>query len=98
MPIYEYKCSDCGETSELLVGIGRNSDDLVCRSCGGSRLEAPVVRACNRDRWSTFSPFSRIHMLRVRSLKPGLHPWKLLWFDVRVDFPDRLHWKVWKHK
>jgi len=40
MPIHEYKCSDCGETSELLVGIGRNSDELVCRSCGGTRLEA----------------------------------------------------------
>jgi putative FmdB family regulatory protein len=40
MPIHEYKCSDCGETSELLVGIGRNSDELVCRSCGGGRLEA----------------------------------------------------------
>ena len=44
MPIYEYKCSDCGETSELLVGIGRNSDELVCRSCGGSRLE-PLLSA-----------------------------------------------------
>ena len=47
MPIYEYKCSDCGETSELLVGIGRNSDDPTCRSCGGSRLEpqlsAPAI-------------------------------------------------------
>ena len=44
MPIYEYKCSDCGQTSEFLVGIGRNSDDLACRSCGGSRLE-PLLSA-----------------------------------------------------
>ena len=47
MPIHEYKCSDCGHVSELLVGIGRNSDDLVCASCGGSGLEqlmsAPAV-------------------------------------------------------
>jgi putative FmdB family regulatory protein len=39
MPIYEYKCSQCGHVNELLVGIGRNSDDLVCTSCGGSGLE-----------------------------------------------------------
>jgi len=39
MPIYEFKCADCGQTSELLVGSGRNSDDLTCNSCGGSRLE-----------------------------------------------------------
>lgn len=39
MPIYEYKCKDCGEISELLVGIGRNSDELSCRSCGGNQLE-----------------------------------------------------------
>ena len=39
MPIHEYRCVDCGEVSELLVGIGRNSDNLSCRSCGGSNLE-----------------------------------------------------------
>jgi putative FmdB family regulatory protein len=38
MPIYEYLCSDCGHVSELLVGIGRNSDNLVCGRCGGSDL------------------------------------------------------------
>lgn len=39
MPIHEYKCAACGSVSELLVGIGRNSDDLTCRSCGGNELE-----------------------------------------------------------
>jgi putative FmdB family regulatory protein len=29
MPLYEYKCSECGHVSELLVGIGRNADDLI---------------------------------------------------------------------
>jgi putative FmdB family regulatory protein len=45
MPIYEYRCADCGEVSELLVGIGRNSDDLTCRSCGGKRLEKMMSAA-----------------------------------------------------
>jgi len=39
MPIYEYLCTECGRVSELLVGIGRNSDPLVCDACGESRLE-----------------------------------------------------------
>lgn len=39
MPIHEYRCLDCGNVCELLVGIGRNSDNPVCRSCGGSKLE-----------------------------------------------------------
>ncbi|MFH0823099.1 MAG: zinc ribbon domain-containing protein [Pseudomonadota bacterium] len=51
MPIYEYKCSNCGQESELLVGIGRNSDELVCASCGGTGLEkimsAPAVSPYN---------------------------------------------------
>jgi putative FmdB family regulatory protein len=51
MPIYEYRCSECGQVSELLVNIGRNSDELICASCGGSRLEqlmsAPVVSVNN---------------------------------------------------
>jgi len=39
MPIYEYRCIECGHVSELLVNIGRNSDELKCDSCGGSRIE-----------------------------------------------------------
>jgi putative FmdB family regulatory protein len=45
MPIYEFKCSDCGHVSELLVGIGRNSDELVCGSCGQSHLEQQMSAA-----------------------------------------------------
>ncbi|MDD3473211.1 MAG: zinc ribbon domain-containing protein [Syntrophaceae bacterium] len=39
MPIREYSCEDCGAVSELLVGIGRNSSEVVCKSCGSSRLK-----------------------------------------------------------
>ncbi len=38
MPIKEYSCEDCGKVSELLVGIGRNSSELKCSSCGSERL------------------------------------------------------------
>ena len=40
MPIHEYTCSQCGRVSELLVGIGRNSDEIACKFCGATDLEA----------------------------------------------------------
>lgn len=40
MPIKEFKCLDCGVTNELIVDIGRNSDQKICRSCGSNQLEA----------------------------------------------------------
>jgi len=45
MPIREYKCAQCGKVSELLVGIGRNSDEVVCSHCGGKDLEALMSAA-----------------------------------------------------
>ena len=38
MPLYEYKCSRCGATSERLV---RSHENIVptCRECGSDRVE-----------------------------------------------------------
>jgi putative FmdB family regulatory protein len=49
MPIYEYRCADCGETSEFLTGLGAD-DSIFCRHCGSVRMQkilsaAAVVRA-----------------------------------------------------
>lgn len=44
MPIYEYRCHDCGVTFEVLV---RSDRAITCPHCGGSSLEklisAPFV-------------------------------------------------------
>ncbi|RLB08228.1 MAG: zinc ribbon domain-containing protein [Deltaproteobacteria bacterium] len=39
MPIYEYRCLACGETSEIFQGIGDSSDPLQCKHCGSKDLE-----------------------------------------------------------
>ncbi len=39
MPIYEYRCRQCGRKSEFLVGVGSASDELKCPECGSSDLE-----------------------------------------------------------
>ncbi len=36
MPIYEYRCMDCGGVSEILV-LGK-SDSVRCKDCGGTVL------------------------------------------------------------
>ena len=46
MPIYEYRCKDCGKEFEALV---RKSDVPACPSCQGTELERqfslPVVKS-----------------------------------------------------
>jgi putative FmdB family regulatory protein len=37
MPIYEYRCQQCGAVSEYLVGIGCD-DPIVCKDCGSSQM------------------------------------------------------------
>lgn len=37
MPIYEYRCEDCGSTFEKLVR--RTSDAIECPSCGQQHLK-----------------------------------------------------------
>ncbi len=39
MPLYEYKCTECGELQEVLTGVGAASEGLACPSCGGTSLE-----------------------------------------------------------
>ncbi len=38
MPIYDYRCRDCGTVSEVLVR-GEDSASARCASCGGENLE-----------------------------------------------------------
>jgi len=38
MPVYEYRCENCGEQIEVLVRSGA-STTLTCPNCGSPRLE-----------------------------------------------------------
>ncbi|MBM4464147.1 MAG: zinc ribbon domain-containing protein [Chloroflexi bacterium] len=39
MPIYEYRCSECGERFEKLVRFGTSTSEIECPKCGGRRVE-----------------------------------------------------------
>ena len=39
MPIWEYRCRDCGRVSEFLVGVTKVEEVLSCKGCGSKELE-----------------------------------------------------------
>ncbi|AEH44747.1 regulatory protein, FmdB family [Thermodesulfatator indicus DSM 15286] len=44
MPIYEFTCSECGETFEELV-LGGSYDGIKCPKCGSEKVEK-IMSAC----------------------------------------------------
>ena len=39
MPIYEYRCRDCGHRFEILQRLGQGPEGLVCPRCSADQLE-----------------------------------------------------------
>jgi len=39
MPIYDFRCQECGEVSEFLVPSSADGRTLACPSCGSQNLE-----------------------------------------------------------
>ena len=44
MPIYEYRCNECGRTFSFLYGVSRDSRDPACPSCQGRSLSRLISR------------------------------------------------------
>jgi putative FmdB family regulatory protein len=42
MPIYEYKCQACGETSEFRINTSSRGKALTCSKCGSGKLERKI--------------------------------------------------------
>jgi putative FmdB family regulatory protein len=36
MPIYDYRCNDCGKTYDVLHKVREVSEDIACPSCGST--------------------------------------------------------------
>ena len=39
MPIYEYRCLECGEKFEKLVRFSTSTSEIGCPECGGRKAE-----------------------------------------------------------
>ena len=44
MPIYEYRCNNCGKISEFLVGVVREELEIKCNHCGSKELNKVFSR------------------------------------------------------
>lgn len=45
MPIYEYRCQECGQRFEKLVlSMDREPEDLACQECGGADVRRLISR------------------------------------------------------
>jgi putative FmdB family regulatory protein len=42
MPIYEYRCNDCGAISEFFVSFSQKGYSLNCKQCGSPQLEKMI--------------------------------------------------------
>lgn len=52
MPIYEYKCRDCGEVTEEIFTTVQKSETFFCKKCGG--ISDKIISRVN----SNFSAWS----------------------------------------
>ena len=39
MPVFEYKCKDCGKVSEFLIGVTQDGPEIKCSHCASPRLK-----------------------------------------------------------
>ena len=57
MPIYEFRCRDCGSTFEALRPLGDDGRDLACPSCGAREPEKRLsVFAASRGGGASATP------------------------------------------
>ena len=56
MPIYDYKCNDCGKTYDVFHKVREVIDDVVCPSCE-SKNHTRLLSAPNVSMGSSSSSF-----------------------------------------
>lgn len=39
MPLYEYRCPECGHRFEILQRMGEGAEGLTCPRCGAAKVE-----------------------------------------------------------
>jgi len=50
MPIYEYKCKDCGKISEFLVGVGQQDEEISAEGESASGKKCSFCKSKNLEK------------------------------------------------
>ncbi len=50
MPMYEYRCKQCGIKFEILRGITAADEDVKCPKCGAAKPEKLLSVTCGASR------------------------------------------------
>jgi putative FmdB family regulatory protein len=94
MPIYEYRCLDCGKRNALLILSPSNPPALTCRHCSGARLErimsrfaAPKSEEARLESLADPSRFSDLDESDPRSMARMM---KRMGQEMGEDFGDEL--------
>jgi putative FmdB family regulatory protein len=59
MPIYSYRCHECGHRFEMLRGMNEKDSELACPKCGTRKPEKvimPFFSNSSRGEGGTFRP------------------------------------------
>ncbi len=58
MPIYEYRCSECGEKFEKLVRFGASTSEVECPKCGARKADKLISAFSARMSSTAAAPVS----------------------------------------
>ena len=50
MPLYEFKCKNCGEINEFITTLGKEREPFVCKNCKNPDLEK-VMSVANLSKY-----------------------------------------------
>lgn len=53
MPLYEYRCHECGDIIEMIRPMSDRENDIVCTGCDGKAefiISIPTMQVWNSDR------------------------------------------------
>lgn len=83
MPIYEFKCTRCKSTMNLLVQGYKVPDDLICDQCGSDKLKKIIssthYHQSGSDRITSYNPDARKSDSFYRDTRNiGLHAEQML--------------------
>ncbi len=42
MPVYDFRCQECGEVTELFLSVSSEDKKPICQSCGSHNMERMI--------------------------------------------------------